>query len=112
MENPFEILNERLQRIENLLEKIVNTGSVSDIIEITPKIMTTHTAAAYLDLSIFCIYKLTSSRELPHSKRGKRLYFDKSEMDKWVLENKCWTNKNLGNLANEYLRKHPNKFLR
>ncbi len=38
MENPFEILNERLQRIENLLEKIVNTGSVSDIIEITPKL--------------------------------------------------------------------------
>lgn len=112
MENPFELLNERLQRIENLLENIVNNGSVSETIEITPKVMTVKTVAAYLDLSVSGIYKLTSSRDIPHSKRGKRLYFDKIEIDKWILENKCLTNKDINDLADEYLSKHPNRFLR
>lgn len=112
MENPFELLNERLLRIENLLENIVNKGSVSEAIEITPKVMTTKTVAAYLDLSLSGIYKLTSSRDIPHSKRGKRLYFDKTEIDKWILENKCLTNKDIQDLADEYLSKHPNRLLR
>lgn len=111
MENPFELLNNRLERIENLLQIIYNKGSVSDAIDVPSRIMTTKTVSAYLNLSTSCIYKLTSNREIPHSKRGKKLYFDKNEIDNWVLENKCFTNKDINDLADDYLRKHPNKFL-
>lgn len=111
MENPFELLNDQLKRIENLLENIYNKENVSNSIDVAPKIMTTQTVADYLNLSTSCIYKLTSSREIPHSKRGKRLYFDKNEIDKWVMENKCFTNKDINDLADDYLSKNRNKFL-
>jgi excisionase family DNA binding protein len=103
MENPFELLNNRLARIENLLQNIYTKGNALDTIKVAPKILTTQSVADYLNLSTSCIYKLTSSREIPHSKRGKRLYFDKNEIDKWVMENKCVTNNDINDMANDYL---------
>jgi len=35
----------------------------------------------YLGLSISHIYKLTSTNNIPHSKRGKKLYFDKETIN-------------------------------
>ncbi len=111
MENPFELLNDRLARIENLLQNLYHKGNALESIEIAPKILNTQTVAEYLNLSSSCIYKLTSSKEIPHSKRGKRLYFDKNEIDKWVMKNKCVTNNDINDMANDYLMKHRNKFL-
>ena len=34
------------------------------------------------------LYKKISNRILPHSKRGKKLYFDLEEIDRWLLANK------------------------
>lgn len=43
-------------------------------------------AARYLDLSPSYLYKLTSRGEIPHYKpNGKRLYFLKSDLRKWIL---------------------------
>jgi excisionase family DNA binding protein len=58
----------------------------------------------YLELSKSHIYKLTSNQEIPHYKRGgKKLYFNKYEIDKWVLENKVKTIKDIEQEANAYL---------
>lgn len=35
-------------------------------------------------LSKSTIYKMTSSRTIPHYRRGKLLYFDKAELDQWA----------------------------
>jgi len=44
------------------------------------------------------IYKKAYQGLIPHSKRGKKLYFDLSEIDKWLLQNKVNTNSHsLGN---------------
>lgn len=32
------------------------------------------------------IYKLTSSKAIPHYRRGKVLFFDKAELDAWAKE--------------------------
>lgn len=42
----------------------------------------------YTGLSRQTIYKKTASAEIPHSKRGKRLFFDKAAIDLWILENR------------------------
>ena len=40
--------------------------------------------AEYLSVSRGCIYKMTSTGEIPHYKpNNKRLYFRKSEIDAW-----------------------------
>ncbi|WP_139855662.1 helix-turn-helix domain-containing protein [Aequorivita sinensis] len=109
MENPFELINSRLERIEDLLQKIYKTSQNMVDSETPTKIMTVHTVSEYLNLSLSCIYKLTSGKEIPHFKRGKRLYFEKNEIDKWVMENKCLTNRDLNERANEYIFKNRNK---
>jgi excisionase family DNA binding protein len=34
------------------------------------------------------LYKKISAGKIPHSKRGKKLYFDLDEIDRWLLSNK------------------------
>ena len=34
---------------------------------------------------------MTSERTIPHSKRGKRVFFDKAELDRWLLKDKVLT---------------------
>lgn len=45
-------------------------------------------ACAYTGFSKSYLYKLTSAGRIPHYKpEGKRLYFDKGELDRWLLRN-------------------------
>lgn len=54
-------------------------------------LMTLSEAANYLQLSKQTIYGYTSSREIPHLKKGKRLRFRKSDLDKWLSEGRQFT---------------------
>ena len=58
---------------------------------------------AYIGISKSHGYKLTSQNLIPFSKRGKRIYFDKSELDKWLLANKSKDVSSLETETNEYL---------
>lgn len=56
-------------------------------------------ACVYLGISESLLYKLTSSKEIPHYKpRGKMLYFDKTELDAWLKQNNVPT---LGNIIGD-----------
>lgn len=41
-------------------------------------------AVLFTGLSAQRIYELTMRREIPHYKRGKKLYFDRLELDEWL----------------------------
>ena len=45
-------------------------------------------AASYLKMPLQSIYKLTSKRLIPFYKPGKRILFDVSELDAWLLQSK------------------------
>jgi len=45
-------------------------------------------AAKYLNLANQTIYGLTSKNEIPFLKRGKKLYFKKTELENWINEGK------------------------
>ncbi|MGB6268155.1 MAG: helix-turn-helix domain-containing protein [Olleya sp.] len=77
---------------------------------IIPEIMNVKEVANYLSVTPSAIYKYTSAREIPHAKRGKRLYFNREEINAWVLENKQLTNKDIERMASDYLSKRPMKF--
>lgn len=103
MENPFEIIIKKLIAIERRLisveSKIDYKPKTTDITEI----MTLKQLSDYASLSKSLIYKLTSSREIPHSKRGKRLYFSKLEIDEWLLKQKIKTIDEIQNEVDNYL---------
>lgn len=89
-------LNERLSIIETALKKIGSADelqrrlvSLENSIYLTKKVLTFEEACLYMGVSESLLYKLTSSKEVPHYKpRGKMLYFNKEELDQWLLQNK------------------------
>ena len=67
--------NQRLERIEISLLSQKTVLNLSDF-------------CRYVGISKSWAYKLTSQRAVPHySPNGKTLYFDKVEVDKWLLKN-------------------------
>ncbi|NDV42675.1 MULTISPECIES: helix-turn-helix domain-containing protein [Flagellimonas] len=68
-------LEQRLDRIERLL--IANK-----------EVLTFEEACEYMGISRSFLYKLTSTRKIPHSKpNGKMIFFEKKKLNVWLLQN-------------------------
>ena len=52
------------------------------------KTLTLKEGCKYIGYSKSYMYKLTSSQQIPHMKCGKKIFFDKDELDLWVRRNK------------------------
>jgi len=48
-------------------------------------------------------YSKISRNEVPHYKRGKKVYFLKSEIDEWLKQGKCKSNAEIDQEAEVYL---------
>lgn len=69
------LILERLDRLEKLL--IGNK-----------EVLTFDEASDYTGISRSYLYKLTASGKIPHSKpNGKMLFFEKSKLVEWLLQN-------------------------
>jgi excisionase family DNA binding protein len=82
MNNPFEIIEQRLSNIEYLLTDMKHlAGTVpnpaDDIIQIDEFCKIT-------GLTKQSAYGLVHRHEVPNIKKGKRLYFSKSEILEWI----------------------------
>jgi excisionase family DNA binding protein len=63
-----------------------------------PEEMNIREAAAFLKSTVDTLYQLTSQRQIPHYKRGRRLIFIQSELKRWRLS-KVFTTEEMGTLA-------------
>ena len=104
MENPFELIMNKLETIERLIkeEKIIYQEKPIETMDLK-------TVAKYLGMSHSAIYKYTSLREIPHIKVGKKLYFRKKEVDEWMGTKKVSTIKEIEDLAIDYMSKRYKK---
>ena len=102
MDNPFEIINQRLERIENLLENIYSNSQNDNTNNSYTDILDLQQLASYLNVSKSYLYKMTSNNIIPHFKRGKKLYFDKEIVTKWVLENTISTQEDIEQKVMQY----------
>lgn len=67
-------------------------------------VLTIEEAAAYTGLSVSSIYKLTSTQEVPHYKpRGKMLYFNRDELDGWLLQRRVKTTDEISAAAADHV---------
>lgn len=86
MEN-LQSIDDRLRNIETLL---LSQKTVLNFDEVT----------AYTGLSKSYLYKLTCSGGIPcYKPQGKHIYFNKTEIDNWLLQNRKATNRELENKA-------------
>ena len=64
-------------------------------------------AASYLDISKSYLYKLTCFNKIPHYKpNGKKIYFTKADLDKWILRNRVKSTDEIELKAREYILKN------
>ena len=81
------LIEERLKRIEELLLS-------------NKKVLTFDEVVTYTGFKASYLYKLTSTYAIPYSKPGGgKLFFEKDEIDSWLLENKCRTTRQIENDA-------------
>lgn len=106
MENPFELILERLDRIEKAIQ---NLNHISDIPDVN-QIMNISEVAKYIKVAKTSIYGMTHRNTIPHYKSGKRLYFKKADIDEWIFSKRIKTRSDIEEEAMEYIRKNPRRF--
>ena len=72
------VLFEKVEHLEKLLLELKPTIPEDN------ELLTVREAADYLRVSVQAIYTKVSRGEIPVSKPGRRLYFNKSDLKRWV----------------------------
>lgn len=75
------------EMILNKLSEIANKLDEQNLLQKT--VLNFNEACTYLDVSQSHLYKLTSTRQVPHfCPQGKKLYFKRTELDEWLQRNR------------------------
>ncbi len=89
----MEKLNEIVTRLQTIEELLLTRKTVLNLEEVL----------LYTGLSKSYMYKLTSTGGIPcYKPQGKHIFFKKSEVEDWLLQNKKITTKELDEIANTY----------
>tara|TARA_R110000824_G_scaffold209263_4_gene395066 strand:- start:848 stop:1165 length:318 start_codon:yes stop_codon:yes gene_type:complete len=104
MNNPFEVITERLNSIEKSILDLKQQPSKAESAA-TEQLFTVQQAAVFLNLSVTTIYSKVSRSELPVMKRGKRLYFSNLELMKYLKGGRKKSNAEIEQEAIAYLSK-------
>ncbi len=83
----FEKLDEILTRIESI-EKKIQKG---DGTEMTDEPISVKEVSRLINLSVSTIYSKVSRNEIPVNKVGKKLYFYRSELERWIRSGRIRT---------------------
>lgn len=87
----LQALSDKLDRITEIT--LIGTKTVLDLEE----------AALFTGFSTGHLYRLTSGKQIPHFKKSRKLYFKKSELEDWMLENKILTEDEIRSKAGTYV---------
>lgn len=95
----YEGLREQLDRIELNLQHNFNKD-----------VLTLEEACSYCGISKSYMYKLTSAQQIPHFKpRDRLIYFKKSDLESWLLQNRVSTRKEIESQATLHIIKNKKK---
>lgn len=109
MNNPFEVIEARLNNIETLLLEFKHTPKEQGDPPETDELLTVQDTAKFLSLSVPTIYGLIHKGELPVMKRSKRCYFSKAELINYLKQGRKKTLAETAAEADAYLNNHKKK---
>ena len=72
-------ISEKLDRLQEQLSEIQTKDQ---------RVLNIKQVAELTGLSKSTIYKFTHTKKIPHYKQAKHLYFDRQEIEDWLLANK------------------------
>lgn len=94
------LVYDKLEKIERLLQTQSNVAQNDG-----DKLLTIREAAEVIHLSVPTIYGLVQRREIPVSKKGKRLYFTKQELVEWIKSGRKKTATEIRSDVDQYIKK-------
>lgn len=89
---------------KEILEKL--TSIEATLAELAQKkdVLNFNEAVKLIDVSPSHLYKLTSAGEIPHYKpQGKKIYFNRVELETWLLRNRVKPNSEIESEANNHV---------
>lgn len=91
--------------MDNILEKLnAIERKIEELAALNKDVLNFKEAARYLDVSRSHLYKLTYRKEIPHFKpRGKQVFFERKELDQWLLQNRQKTKAEIEQSAIDYV---------
>jgi excisionase family DNA binding protein len=92
------LILEKIQHIEKILE---NRNVEEPPLE---RMLTVQEAALFLKVTVSTLYTKVCRGEVPAYKPGRRLFFDKEELVKWISTKKLKTNVQLAEEAREFIK--------
>jgi len=78
-------IHDKLEHLEKLIIRI------SNVEENKEEVLNIQEASKLLDLSVSTIYSKVWKREIPVNKQGKRIYFYRHELMKWIKSGRVKT---------------------
>ncbi len=87
-------LSDKLDRIESLT--LIGAKNILDLDE----------AVLFTGFSKGHLYRMTSEKRIPHFKKSRKLYFKKTELENWMLEQKILTEDEIQSKASTYVATH------
>jgi excisionase family DNA binding protein len=73
--------------MKTIVEDALSSTSMSKS-ENFKSILTIKTASQFTGLSASKLYNLTSSKKIPHLKKGGKVLFNRDDLTKWLMESK------------------------
>lgn len=90
------------EKLLSKLEKIEEHLEQQTILK--KEVLNFHEASKYLGLSQSHMYKLTSTNSIPcYRPEGKKLYFNRAELDSWLQRNRSKSDMDISKEANDYV---------
>lgn len=63
-------------------------------------------ACLFCDISKGQMYRLTSQKQIPHCKKGQKLYFEKAALTEWLTDERVQTVQDINRRAATYVTTH------
>lgn len=101
----IRVLFEKVERIEELLQGLQPQDAKEN------ELLTIQEAAEFLKVTTAALYTKVSRQEIPVSKPGKRLYFNRTDLKKWIIASRKKTVEEIRKEAEDrmkMLNKHRN----
>ena len=105
MENPFELLEQRLSAIEEKLDSLINSIDKPIDSILSPIWINSKQLAQHLGISTTAVGNLRINK-IPYYKIGGRILYKKQEIDEFIEKTR---HKGGGEYLNEYLSSHQGK---
>lgn len=99
-----ELLDDKVARLEDMIERCINIlQSIPTEQQKKDEVLTLQDAEQVTGYNKGTLYRLTSSREIPHYKIGGKLRFKRSELEQWLCSMKIPTRREVDCKAETYI---------